>query len=284
MTGLFSRDKYTYLSTKASVQARCPADGETDHAGRAAVKIPDRHFLKYAGADSPRLMRKEQRLAQNAYVAGLTYEKPLNHPDRPENMDRKRLESVANGLPDTDNPSKITESTRAFKPPLPEGQEEGVNRDSPDNPSSILKAIGEFRPPDAPPPPLRELDDPSAITRALSEFKPPAEAAPPPPDADNPGKIPASLPEGPPPVQAAPPPLEMDTPGGILNGLSKSRPAEAALPGIEVDSPGSILSSMGKPGPPEAPMKPPEPTAIDIPTDMRAAPEASTGLIVSETA
>jgi len=230
------------------------------------------------------MMRKEQRLAQNAYVSGLTYEKPLNHPDRPDNIDRKRLESVANGLPDADNPSKITESARAFKPPLPEGQEEAVVRDSPDNPSSILKAIGEFRPPDAPPPPLRELDDPSAITRALSEFKPPAEAAPPPPDADNPGKILASLLQSPPPDQAAPSPPDMDTPSGILAVLAKNRPPEAVQPGIEADSPSAILSSMGKARPPEAPVKPPEPTAIDVPTDMRAAPEASSGRIVSETA
>jgi len=246
------------------------------------VKIPDRHFLKYAGADPAKQMRKEQRLAQNAYVSGLTYEKPLNHPDRPDNMNRKRLEALASGPADPDSPSRINEALSAFKPPVAEGKEEGVVADSPDNPSSILKGIGEFRPPDAPPPPLRELDDPSAITRNLSDFKPPVDE-PQPPALDTPSTILASLSEikGPEVVQQG---IDADSPGAILASMSQQRAAETVQPGIQADSPSSILSSMGQFGTPEAAVAPPEPTAIDIPTDMRAAPEASTGRIVSETA
>lgn len=128
-----------------------------------SMRIWDPHFLRYAGAEPARQMRTDQRKARNAYVSGLTYEKPLDSPDRPSNMDRKFQESIATKLPEVDNPSKIMASDGEFHPPVPEGQEITVLKDSPDNPSRILASIGdaapppESRPADAPPTPTADI-------------------------------------------------------------------------------------------------------------------------------
>ena len=68
------------------------------------MKVGNRHFLKFAGAEPPRQMRKEQRQEHNAYVAGLTYEKSPDSPDRPSNMDKA---AQSRPIPDADNPSMI---------------------------------------------------------------------------------------------------------------------------------------------------------------------------------
>jgi hypothetical protein len=83
------------------------------------MKVGNRHFLKYAGAEPPRQMRKEQLQKQNAYVAGLNYEKPLDSPDRPSNMDKA---AQARPIPDADNPSKITSAVDSAPQPAPESQ------------------------------------------------------------------------------------------------------------------------------------------------------------------
>jgi len=83
------------------------------------MKVGNRHFLKYAGAEPPRQMRKEQLQKQNAYVAGLTYEKPLDSPDRPSNMDKA---AQARPIPDADNPSRITSAVDCVPQPSPESQ------------------------------------------------------------------------------------------------------------------------------------------------------------------
>lgn len=101
------------------------------------MKIWDRHFLRYAGAEPARQMRKEQRLAHDAYSQAVAYERPLNDPERPSNKDRAFLEGLLNSLPDSDNPSKIAASLSSFQPPVPEGQELTVVRDGPDNPTTI---------------------------------------------------------------------------------------------------------------------------------------------------
>lgn len=101
------------------------------------MKISDRHFLRFAGAEPARQMRKEQRLAHDAYSQGMAYERPLNDPERPSNKDRAFREGILNSLPDTDNPSKIAAAMGSFQAPVPEGQELTVVRDGPDNPSTI---------------------------------------------------------------------------------------------------------------------------------------------------
>ena len=63
------------------------------------MKISDRHFLRFAGAEPARQMRKEQRLAHDAYSQDVAYERPLNHPERPSNKDRAFLEGLLNSLP-----------------------------------------------------------------------------------------------------------------------------------------------------------------------------------------
>ncbi|MBI4805547.1 MAG: hypothetical protein HY795_09965 [Desulfovibrio sp.] len=83
------------------------------------MKVGNRHFLKYAGAEPPRQMRKEQLQKQNAYVAGLTYEKPPDSPDRPSNMDKA---AQARPIPDADNPSKISSAAASTPQPSPESQ------------------------------------------------------------------------------------------------------------------------------------------------------------------
>jgi hypothetical protein len=84
------------------------------------MKVGNRHFLKYAGAESSSQMRKEQLQKHNAYVAGLTYEKPLDSPDRPSNMDKA---AQARPIPDADNPSKRVSSMDSPPQPAPESQE-----------------------------------------------------------------------------------------------------------------------------------------------------------------
>ncbi|KAF0234170.1 MAG: hypothetical protein FD177_1082 [Desulfovibrionaceae bacterium] len=101
------------------------------------MKIWDRNFLRYAGAEPAKQMRKEQRLAHDAYSQGMAYERPLNDPERPSNRDRAFLEGVLNSLPDSDNPSKIAAAMSSFQAPVPEGQELTVVKDGPDNPSTI---------------------------------------------------------------------------------------------------------------------------------------------------
>ena len=121
------------------------------------MKLGDRHFFKYAGAQPAREMRKEQRLESQAHVSGLVYEKPANHPERPSNMDRARLEKAASGPPDPDSPASILESMRSFRQPVPEGQEEAIARGGPDSPSAILAAIGQNAPPAQAPPGAGDL-------------------------------------------------------------------------------------------------------------------------------
>lgn len=130
------------------------------------MKIWDRHFLRFAGAEPPRQMRKEQRLAHDAYSAGVAYEKPLDSPDRPSNMDRAALERVMNGLPDADNPSKI--AAPAFRPPIPEGEELTVVKDGPDTPSTIAAKAASAAP--SPPPPAPSAVDLPAESRPPQEL------------------------------------------------------------------------------------------------------------------
>ena len=133
----------------------------------------DWHFLKYAGAPPARQMFNQQRAAAQAAQEANASEKPLDSPDRPSNILRSLAEGTAQ---DIDNPSSITASLSAFIPPVREGEELTVVKDSLDNPSTILKANGEFKPPaDAPPGPLPQ-DLPGAT--AL----PPETATPPQPE------------------------------------------------------------------------------------------------------
>jgi len=118
------------------------------------MKIWDRHFLRYAGAEPARQMRKEQRLAHDAYSQGVAYERPLNDPERPSNMDRAFREGILNSLPDSDNPSKIAAALSSFQPPVPEGQEIAVSRDGPDNPSTIAANASAAAPAQHPAAPL----------------------------------------------------------------------------------------------------------------------------------
>lgn len=113
------------------------------------TKIWDRHFFKYAGVEPASQMRKEQRKAHNAYVSSITYEKPKDSPDRPDNMERAAMERVKD-LPEIDNPSKILAANSAFKAPYAEGEEPGVVKDGPDNPSTILSPLAETTAPQAP--------------------------------------------------------------------------------------------------------------------------------------
>jgi hypothetical protein len=101
------------------------------------MKIWDRHFLRDAGAEPARQMRKEQRLAHDAYSQAVKYERPFNDPERPSNKDRAFLEGLLGSLPDSDNPSKIAVAMSSFQAPVPEGQELTVVKDGPDNPTTI---------------------------------------------------------------------------------------------------------------------------------------------------
>lgn len=149
------------------------------------MKVPDRHFLKYAGAGPARLMRKEQRAAHEQYVRGLTYEKPPEHPDRPSVIDRKTRENTAASLPETDRPSKILEDLGAGQPaarlaeesaaPLPPGLSGGEN-------SGFAAACADqcAPPGTVPPQAVPAADTPSLITASLSGYRPPqGETAPP---------------------------------------------------------------------------------------------------------
>jgi len=269
------------------------------------MKIPDRSFLKFAGAEPARVMRKKQLQAEAAYVSGLTYEKPLDSPDRPSNIERKAQESLATGLPDSDNPSKIMAQASSFRAPYPEGEEPGVVKDSPDNPSTILKANSEPGPLVDPAPLPPEADLPGAITKALGEFKPPeSDPGPLPPEVDTPSKILESLAQ----TQVEEPrqkPIEADTPIAILDSLSKQRPEEYAAQPLEPDVPSTMLASLRQNRPPEkapdtihedlpvtilaplgqsAPEPTPGPKAGDLPVELRAVPESSGGRIISEEA
>ncbi|MFP5223197.1 MAG: hypothetical protein ACLGSA_12980 [Acidobacteriota bacterium] len=235
------------------------------------MKIWDRHFLRYAGAEPARQMRKEQRLAHDAYSQGVAYEKPLDHPERPSNMDRAFREGILNSLPDSDNPSKIAASLNSFRAPVPEGEELTVVKDGPDNPTTIAaNAAAAPAPVNGPPP---EVDTPSAILKSLGAFTAPAEKAPPPPAMDLPAD---ERPEGERVAQAAPAgPNAVDIP-------VESRPAQEALPAqpplalTAVDVP---VSSRGDSGPPGS--------SLDLAAELRPAPQApelTSGLIVSGTA
>lgn len=132
------------------------------------MKIWDRHFLRYAGADPPRQMRKEQRLAHDAYSQAVKYERPINDPERPSNKDRAFIETVLNNLPDSDNPSKITAAMSSVQPPVPEGQELTVVRDGPDNPTTIAANAATAAPAQHQAP-LLPLDLPAEIRSAPAE-------------------------------------------------------------------------------------------------------------------
>lgn len=108
------------------------------------MKVGDRHFLKYAGGGvSTRVMRQEQRAETAEYMAAQVYEKPAGHPDRPDTMDRQRLEREALNHIEPDSPSAILGALRAARPPIPEGQEEAVSKGGPDSPSAILASMGQ---------------------------------------------------------------------------------------------------------------------------------------------
>lgn len=235
------------------------------------MKISDRNFLRYAGAEPARQMRKEQRLAHDAYSQGVAYERPLNDPERPSNKDRAFLEGVLNSLPDSDNPSKIAAAMGSFQAPVPEGQELTVVKDGPDNPSSILKDMGAFAPPAPPTPPPPAIDLP-AETRLQSE-----QAA----QAAGPGPTAADL-----PAEARPRGEELPAAPALAPTVTdiptESRPAQEALPTpatlalTAVDIP---VSSRGDSGPVGS--------SLDLAAELRPAPQAperTSGLIVSETA
>jgi len=238
------------------------------------MKIWDRSFLRYAGAEPARQMRKEQRLAHDAYSQGTAYERPLNDPERPSNKDRAFLEGVLNSLPDSDNPSKIAAALSSFQTPVPEGQELTVVKDGPDNPSSILKDIGSFAPPAPPAPPPPVIDLP-AETRLQSAHASQAVAQEP-TVADLPAE---ARPRGEElPAAPALTPTVTDLP-------AESRPAQEALPAppplalTAVDIP---VSSRGDSGPAGS--------SLDLAAELRPAPqqalapEMTSGLIVSGTA
>lgn len=132
------------------------------------MKIWDRHFLRNAGAEPARQMRKEQRLAHDAYSQDVVYERPLNHPERPSNKDRAFLEGLLSSLPDSDNPSKIAAAMSSLQAPVPEGQELTVVKDGPDNPSTIAANAAAAAPAQDQSPPLT-LDLPAETRAAPAE-------------------------------------------------------------------------------------------------------------------
>lgn len=81
------------------------------------MKISNRHFFRFEGAEPAKQMFKEQLTAAKAYAATRTYEKSPDDPDRPENIENAAQQRP---LPDTENPSQILSALSAFKPPLPE--------------------------------------------------------------------------------------------------------------------------------------------------------------------
>jgi hypothetical protein len=248
------------------------------------TKIWDRHFFKYAGAEPPGQMRKEQRKAHNAYVSGLTYEKPKDSPDRPDNIERAAAERVKD-LPEVDNPSKILGAMSAFRAPFTEGEEPGVVKDGPDNPSHILAANSEFRPQGPPPEPPLEADDPAKILGALSQFTmgrdDVAEMASLKASPDNPGAITASLLKPLAPDDPAGPPIEADSPSSLLRALTQPRPDEPQAQAIGADSPSSILGSLGQA---QAPAPKAAPNLADLPAEFRPAsslPEQDSGRVIT---
>jgi len=94
------------------------------------MKVGDRHFLKFAGAEPARQMRREQLKDQNAYAAGQIYEKPLDSPDRPSNMDKA---AQSRPIPDVDNPSMILSRVDSSPPAASESQVTTTVQQLPEN-------------------------------------------------------------------------------------------------------------------------------------------------------
>lgn len=110
------------------------------------MKVGDRHFLKFAGAEPTRQMRKEQLKEQKAYAAGQTYEKPLDSPDRPSNMDKA---AQSRPIPDVDNPSMILSGADSSPPAAPESQVTTTVQQIPEN-SAGTQAVASESGTDAP--------------------------------------------------------------------------------------------------------------------------------------
>lgn len=256
------------------------------------MKIWDRHFLRDAGAEPAKQMRKEQRLAHDAYSQDVAYERPLNHPERPSNKDRAFLEGLLNSLPDSDNPSKIAAAMSSFQAPVPEGQELTVVKDGPDNPSTIAANAAAAAPPANLPPP--------AMTGLPEQVQPPEEALVSAPASIAPAleplqseTLPTAAPLSPTvadlPAEARPRGEELPAAPALAPTVTdiptESRPAQEALPTppplalTAVDIP---VSSRGDSGPVGS--------SLDLAAELRPAPqqtlapELTSGLIVSGTA
>ncbi|WP_027189592.1 hypothetical protein [Fundidesulfovibrio putealis] len=252
------------------------------------MKISDRHFLRFAGAEPARQMRKEQRLAHDAYSQDVAYERPLNHPERPSNKDRAFLEGLLSSLPDSDNPSKIAAALSSFQPPVPEGQELTVVKDGPDNPTTIAaNAAAAALPAGLPPPAMTGLAPQALPEEALASA--PASSASGLEPLQN-ETLPTAAPLSPTvtdlPAEARPRGEELPAASALAPTATdiptESRPAQEALPTppplalTAVDMP---VSSRGDSGPVGS--------SLDLAAELRPAPQAperSSGLIVSETA